>query len=104
MVLSATSATATAAGEPPYEAVMKQGVFAVLGIPLMFIASRLPIGFWKRAAWPAPKLGRAAPDAGRCGQPRQDVVHRQRTELGILDVDDDLALGEMRVVAASAMV
>ena len=43
MVLSATSATATAAGEPPYEAVIKQAVFAVIGIPLMFIASRLPI-------------------------------------------------------------
>jgi len=53
MVLSATSATATAAGEPPYEAVIKQAVFAVIGIPLMFVASRLPIRFWKRAAWPA---------------------------------------------------
>src|SRR6186997_3344637 len=52
MVLSATSATATAAGEPPYEAVIKQAVFAVIGIPLMFVASRLPIRFWKRAAWP----------------------------------------------------
>ena len=25
----------------------------MIGIPLMFIASRLPISFWKRAAWPA---------------------------------------------------
>ncbi|WP_345802315.1 putative lipid II flippase FtsW [Microbacterium sp. AZCO] len=53
MILSATSATATAAGQPPYEAVLKQGMFALLGIPLMFIASRLPIEFWKRIAWPA---------------------------------------------------
>ncbi len=53
MVLSATSATATAAGQPPYEAVIKQAVFAVIGIPLMFIASRLPLTFWKRIAWPA---------------------------------------------------
>ncbi|WP_375384555.1 putative lipid II flippase FtsW [uncultured Microbacterium sp.] len=53
MVLSATSATATAAGQPPYEAVIKQGVFAVIGIPLMFVASRLPLTFWKRIAWPA---------------------------------------------------
>ena len=53
MVLSATSATATAAGEPPYDAVIKQAVFAVIGIPLMFVASRLPISFWKRIAWPA---------------------------------------------------
>ena len=43
MVLSATSATATAAGEAPYEAVFKQGVFAMVGMPLMFIASRLPV-------------------------------------------------------------
>ncbi|WP_457098240.1 putative lipid II flippase FtsW [Microbacterium sp. P5_E9] len=53
MILSATSATATAAGQPPYEAVLKQAMFAVLGIPLMFIASRLPIAFWKKVAWPA---------------------------------------------------
>ncbi|WP_439594196.1 putative lipid II flippase FtsW [Microbacterium sp.] len=53
MVLSATSATATAAGEPPYEAMIKQGVFAVIGVPLMFVASRFPISFWKRMAWPS---------------------------------------------------
>ena len=53
MVLSATSATATAAGEAPYDAAVKQAVFAVLGIPLMFIASRMPIVVWKRLAWPA---------------------------------------------------
>src|SRR5688572_11161734 len=53
MVLSATSATATARGEAPWEIVIKQAVFAVLGIPLMFIASRLPLPFWKKMAWPA---------------------------------------------------
>ena len=53
MVLSATSATSTAAGEAPYDALLKQGVFALIGVPLMFIASRLPLTFWKRAAWPA---------------------------------------------------
>ncbi|XKF89745.1 putative lipid II flippase FtsW [Microbacterium lacus] len=51
MVLSATSATSTAAGEAPYEAFFKQGVFAMVGVPLMFIASRLPVSFWKRSAW-----------------------------------------------------
>ena len=40
MVLSATSATAAAAGDPPYDAVAKQALFAVIGIPLMFLASR----------------------------------------------------------------
>ncbi len=53
MVLSATSATATATGEAPWDAAVKQLVFAVIGIPLMFVASRLPISFWKRVAWPA---------------------------------------------------
>ncbi len=52
MVLSATSATSTAAGESPFEAVLKQGVFALVGLPLMFVASRLPVSFWKRIAWP----------------------------------------------------
>src|SRR6478736_8501296 len=53
MILSATTATATARGEAPYEAVIKQGVFALIGIPLMLVASRLPVEFWKRMAWPA---------------------------------------------------
>jgi len=53
MVLSATSAVAAAAGQAPWEAVVKQAVFAVIGIPLMFVASRLPVSFWKRIAWPA---------------------------------------------------
>jgi len=53
MVLSATMASAMAAGQSPFETVMKQAVFAVIGIPLMFIASRLPLAFWKKMAWPA---------------------------------------------------
>lgn len=51
MVLSATSAASTAAGLPPYDVLLKQGVFALVGVPLMFIASRLPVSFWKRSAW-----------------------------------------------------
>lgn len=53
MVLSATMAKSISAGESPFEVVMKQGAFALLGVPLMFIASRMPIAFWKRIAWPA---------------------------------------------------
>ncbi|WP_251449481.1 putative lipid II flippase FtsW [Microbacterium sp. Marseille-Q6648] len=53
MVLSATSAIATAAGQPAWDAMVKQGVFALLGIPIMFIASRFPVKFFKRIAWPA---------------------------------------------------
>lgn len=52
MILSATSATGEEDGNA-YEAVLKQGVFAAVGIPLMFVASRLPVTFWKRIAWPA---------------------------------------------------
>ncbi|MFT4051546.1 MAG: putative lipid II flippase FtsW [Microbacterium sp.] len=53
MVLSATMATSVADGESPFEVVLKQAMFAVIGIPLMFIGSRVPIAFWKRIAWPA---------------------------------------------------
>lgn len=53
MVLSATSATAVDRGEGPYDVVLKQGVFALVGVPLMFLLSRLPVEFWKRIAWPA---------------------------------------------------
>lgn len=51
MVLSATSALDGA--QNPFEHVMKQATFAVIGIPLMFVISRFPIRFWKRIAWPA---------------------------------------------------
>lgn len=53
MILSATSATSEENGGGPYDAVLKQAVFAAIGIPLMFVASRMPIAFWKRVAWPA---------------------------------------------------
>jgi cell division protein FtsW len=50
MVLSATSALD--GGQNPFEHVLKQGVFAVVGIPLMFVLSRAPMAFWKKIAWP----------------------------------------------------
>ncbi len=53
MVLSATMAESLAKGESPFEVVMKQAAFAIIGIPLMFIASRMPVEFWKKIAWPA---------------------------------------------------
>ncbi|WP_251048628.1 FtsW/RodA/SpoVE family cell cycle protein, partial [Microbacterium sp. ISL-103] len=53
MVLSATSATAVSSGKNPMDGALRQGVFAVLGVPLMFLISRLPIPFLKRMAWPA---------------------------------------------------
>lgn len=53
MVLSATMATGIAAGISPFETVLKQASFAVIGIPMMLIASRMPVTFWKKIAWPA---------------------------------------------------
>jgi cell division protein FtsW len=52
MVLSATSAVGAANGDKPYEALVKQGVFAGIGIPLMLVASRFSLRIWKRMAWP----------------------------------------------------
>ncbi|MFK4789554.1 FtsW/RodA/SpoVE family cell cycle protein [Microbacterium sp. ZW T5_56] len=49
MVLSATSA---GSGEKDLDTALKQGLFAVVGIPLMFVLSRFPVVFWKRMAWP----------------------------------------------------
>ncbi|RUR00817.1 putative lipid II flippase FtsW [Labedella endophytica] len=31
----------------------KQATYAVLGVPLMLVMSRMPLTFWKRMAWPA---------------------------------------------------
>ncbi|HEY5319988.1 MAG TPA: FtsW/RodA/SpoVE family cell cycle protein, partial [Galbitalea sp.] len=31
----------------------RQGLYALIGVPLMLIASRMPANFWKRWAWPA---------------------------------------------------
>ncbi|MCR2800634.1 MULTISPECIES: putative lipid II flippase FtsW [unclassified Microbacterium] len=53
MVLSATSAVSTAAGLGPFDTLIKQSVFAAIGIPLMFVMSRFPVAFWKKIAWPA---------------------------------------------------
>ncbi|MFE6994400.1 putative lipid II flippase FtsW [Microbacterium sp. NPDC057659] len=48
MVLSATSATT----KGPLDEVMKQGMFAVVGIPLMFLMSRMSVSTLKKLAWP----------------------------------------------------
>ncbi len=53
MVLSATSASPTA----PLDTFMKQGVFALIGIPLMFVLSRFSMSFFKKMAWPILGLG-----------------------------------------------
>jgi len=53
MVLSASSVEAIAAGESPYSAAMKQGLFAAIGVFVMFVLSRVNVVWLKRFAWPA---------------------------------------------------
>lgn len=49
MVISATSATESGV----MDTALKQSMFAAVGIPLMFVVSRFPIGVLKKMAWPA---------------------------------------------------
>ena len=43
MVLSASSVEAIAAGESPYSAALKQGMFAAIGVFVMFVLSRVNV-------------------------------------------------------------
>ena len=51
MVLSASSVEAIAAGESPYTAALKQGLFAGIGLFGMFLLSRVNVVWLKRGAW-----------------------------------------------------
>jgi len=51
MVLSASSVEAIAAGESPYSAASKQGMFAAIGLFCMFLLSRVNVVWLKRFAW-----------------------------------------------------
>ncbi|MFS0867706.1 putative lipid II flippase FtsW [Microbacterium sp. 179-B 1A2 NHS] len=51
MVLSATMATSVGSDGGPFQTAIKQSMFAVVGIPLMLVLSRLPVLFWKRISW-----------------------------------------------------
>ncbi len=57
MVLSASAVEEQAATGDPFNRVMRQAVFAAIGLPIMLIASRAPVSFWKRWAWPAILVG-----------------------------------------------
>ncbi|WP_277212806.1 peptidoglycan glycosyltransferase FtsW [Isoptericola croceus] len=52
MVLSSTTVTSIAAGDSPYAAGLVQARFALIGIPFMVVAMRLPVRWYKRLAWP----------------------------------------------------
>ena len=51
MILSASSANAVDQGQGPFSIVMTQAIVAAIGVPMMFLVSRLPVRFWKRMAW-----------------------------------------------------
>jgi len=57
MVLSSSSVESHLAEDSFFAAFIKQGLFALLAIPLMLLASRMPIAFWKRIAFPAMIFG-----------------------------------------------
>ncbi len=59
MVLSASSIESFTADDGFFGRFIKQGLYAVIGIPLMLVASRMPPRFWKRWAWPALLVGGA---------------------------------------------
>ncbi len=53
MVLSSSSVESYVDSGNPYAVFAKQAIFAALGLPLAFVASRMPVRFWRAAAWPA---------------------------------------------------
>ncbi len=53
MVLSASTIESYTANNGFFGRFVRQGLYAVIGIPLMLVASRMPPRFWKRWAWPA---------------------------------------------------
>lgn len=53
MVLSSSSVDSHIDDNNFFTKFMKQGMFAMIGVPLMLIASRLPTRFWKKWAWVA---------------------------------------------------
>ena len=58
MVLSSSSVESLAADKSAYTEFAKQARFALIGLPLLWIASRLPLSLYKKAGWPL--IGAAA--------------------------------------------
>jgi cell division protein FtsW len=59
MVLSSSTIESYVADEGFFGRFTRQGLYAVVGIPVMLLASRMPPRFWKRWAWPALLAGGA---------------------------------------------
>lgn len=52
MVLSSSSVEAYAQSGSSFSVFSRQALFAGIGLPLMWAASRVPVATWKRLAWP----------------------------------------------------
>lgn len=57
MVLSSSTIESYIAEQGFFGRFARQGLFAVIGIPLMLITSRMPAVFWRKWAWPALLIG-----------------------------------------------
>ena len=53
MVLSSSSVESLADDKSPYAEFLKQAQFAIVGVPVLWIASRMSVATLKRLAWPA---------------------------------------------------
>ncbi len=53
MVLSSSSVESLAAGDSPYAVFLSQARYALIGLPVLLVMSRLPVRVVRRAAWPA---------------------------------------------------
>jgi cell division protein FtsW len=52
MVLSSSSVDSYLADAGFFGGLLKQGIFALAGVPLMLVVSRAPLKFWSAIAWP----------------------------------------------------
>ena len=53
MVFSSSAVTEIAAGKSPFGAFAKQAQFVLIGLPVLLVATRVPVAWYKRLAWPA---------------------------------------------------
>ncbi len=53
MVFSSSAVTQIAAGKSPFGAFLEQAKFALMGLPVLLVATRVPVDWYKRLAWPA---------------------------------------------------
>ncbi|MFI2752646.1 putative lipid II flippase FtsW [Cellulomonas sp. P22] len=52
MVLSSSSVESMAAGDSPYAVFITQAQYALIGLPVLLAASRVPVAVYRKAAWP----------------------------------------------------